>query len=77
MKLKMNQNNSDGKLTEIIKKFNFVSKDGLDSNEVLIIELLGGVYRFVVNLNCCNSEKDIIMINELFLVIILGQAQNY
>lgn len=48
MKLKMNQNNSDGKLTEIIKKFNFVSKDGLDSNEILIIELLGGVYRFVV-----------------------------
>lgn len=45
MKLTMNQNNHDGKLTEIIKKFNFVSKNGEDSTDVFIIELLGGVYR--------------------------------
>lgn len=46
MKLKMNQNNTDSAKSEIIKKFNFVSKDGADSNEILIIELLGGVYRY-------------------------------
>lgn len=41
----MNQNDQDGKLSEVIKKFNFISKDGLDANEIFIIELLGGVYR--------------------------------
>lgn len=41
----MNQNNPDGKPTEIIKKFNFTSKDGHDSYEIVIAELLGAVYR--------------------------------
>lgn len=45
----MNQNNQESKVgeTESVKKFNFISKDGLDSQEVLIIEILGGVYRWI------------------------------
>lgn len=42
----MNQNNHDSKTTEIIKKFNFMSKDGADSCEVIILEILGGAYSY-------------------------------
>lgn len=39
------QNSADNKSTEIVKKFNFTSKDTKESYEIDIIELLGGVYR--------------------------------
>lgn len=42
----MNQNSHESKTTEIIKKFNFMSKDGSENYEVNIIEILGGVYSY-------------------------------
>jgi hypothetical protein len=38
-------NNSEGKTTELIKKFNFVSKDRSEEYSISIVEILGGVYR--------------------------------
>lgn len=44
LSIRMNSENSHDK--EMVKKFNFVSKDRKESHEILIAELLVGAYSF-------------------------------